>query len=72
VFGTLTLRLLGCSELWFYGTLASSVLGCSDSWVYCTFGSSDSVSHSDLRTLFGCLLQVVWFFGYFLGRMARW
>ena len=64
--------LLGGSELWVYGILASWVFGCPDSWVYCTPGSSDSSAHLISGSLCGCLLLVVWFFGFFLGRMARW
>jgi hypothetical protein len=74
--------LLGGSELWVYGILTScmspscmspSCMSPSCMSPGCMSPSCMSPSYMWISgSLCGCLLWIVWFFGFFLGRMARW
>jgi hypothetical protein len=76
----LSMEILGCSEPWFYGYLGVLNFDFAVLWLVRHLGVRipeftvplDLRILSVLRTLLGCLLRVIWFFGYFLGRMARW
>ena len=71
---------LESSEPWFYGYLGVLNFDFAVLWLVRHLGVRipeftvplDLRILSVLRTLLGCLLRVIWFFGYFLGRMARW
>ncbi len=56
---------LGWRYVWYFGTRGL--------WYLWIFGSSDSIGTSGQQKSRLCaFLRVVWFFGYFLSRMARW
>ena len=64
--------LLGGSELWVYGILTSCMSPSRMSPGCMSFGCMSPSYMWISGSLCGCLLRVVWFFWFFLGRMARW